>query len=42
MWKSDIMHGVCGAQNIFVEKTFFDAGLFCKIFYLFKAYPLPK
>jgi hypothetical protein len=30
MGKSYIMHGVCGAQDIFVEKADFDAGLFCK------------
>jgi hypothetical protein len=35
MRKSDIMHGVCGAQDIFAEKAIFDAGLFCKTFYLF-------
>jgi hypothetical protein len=42
MGKSDIMHGLCGAQDIFAEKTTFDAGIFCKTFYLFKAHPLPK
>jgi hypothetical protein len=42
MWKSDIMHGVCGAQNILAEKTFFYAGLFCKTFYLFQSASYPK
>jgi hypothetical protein len=28
MGKSDIMHGVCGAQDIFAEKVIFGAGLF--------------
>jgi hypothetical protein len=28
------MHGVCGAQDIFAERGIFDAGLFCKTFYL--------
>jgi hypothetical protein len=27
------MHGVCGAQDIFVEKAILNAGLFCKTFY---------
>jgi hypothetical protein len=43
MGKSDIMHGVCGAQDIFAEKAIFDVELFCKIFYIFfKVHPLPK
>jgi hypothetical protein len=42
MGESDIMHGVCGAQDIFAEKTIFDTGLFCETFYLFKVHPLPK
>jgi hypothetical protein len=33
MGKSDIMHGVCGAQDIFCRKAIFDAGLFCKTFF---------
>jgi hypothetical protein len=37
MGKSDIMHGVCGAQDIFAEKAIFDAGLFCKTFYHFQS-----
>jgi hypothetical protein len=28
--------------NIFVEKTIFDAGLFCKTFYLFQCASSPK
>jgi hypothetical protein len=42
MEKSDIMHGLCGAQDIFAEKTIFDAGLFCKTFYLFQSASSPK
>jgi hypothetical protein len=42
MGKSDIMHGVCGAQDIFAEKAIFDAGLFCKTFYLFQSESSPK
>jgi hypothetical protein len=42
MGKSDIMHGVCGAQDIFAEKAIFDAGLFCKTFYLFQSASSPK
>jgi hypothetical protein len=37
MGKSYIMYGVCGAQDIFAEKENFDAGLFCKTFYLFQS-----
>jgi hypothetical protein len=42
MRKSYIMHGVCGAQDIFAEKTIFDPGLFCKTFYLFQSASSPK
>jgi hypothetical protein len=42
MGKLDIMHGVCGDQDIFAEKTIFDVGLFCKTFYHFKVHPLPN
>jgi hypothetical protein len=42
MGKSDIMYGVRGAQNIFAEKEIFDAGLFCKTFYLFQSASSPK
>jgi hypothetical protein len=37
MGTSDIMHGVCGAQDIFAEIAIFDAGLFCKTFYIFQS-----
>jgi hypothetical protein len=30
MGKSDIMLGVCGAQDFFAERAIFDAWLFCK------------
>jgi hypothetical protein len=42
MGKSDIMHGICGAQDIFAEITIFDAGLFCKTFYIFQSTSSPK
>jgi hypothetical protein len=42
MWKSYIIHGVCEAQDILTEKTFFYAGLFCKTFYLFQSASPPK
>jgi hypothetical protein len=42
MGKSDIMHGVCGAQDTFAEKAIFGAGLFSKTFYLYQSDPLPK
>jgi hypothetical protein len=42
MGKSDIMHGVCGAQDIFAERAIFDTGLFCKIFYIFQSTSSPK
>jgi hypothetical protein len=42
MGKSDIMHGIRGAQDIFAEKAIFDAGLFCKTFYLFQSASSPK
>jgi hypothetical protein len=45
MGKSDIMHGVCGAQDIFdifAEIAIFDAGLFCKTFYIFQSTSSPK
>jgi hypothetical protein len=31
------MHGICGAQDIFAERTIFDVGLFCKTFYIFQS-----
>jgi hypothetical protein len=42
MGKSDIMHGIYGAQDIFVERAIFDAGLFCKTFYIFQCASSPK
>jgi hypothetical protein len=42
MRKSDIMHGVCGAQDIFAEKSIFDAEIFCKTFYIFQSASSPK
>jgi hypothetical protein len=36
------MHVICGAQDIFAEKANFDAGLFCKTFYLFQSASSPK
>jgi hypothetical protein len=42
MGKSDIMHGVCGAQDIFAEKAVLMQGYFVKHFIIFKAHPLPK
>jgi hypothetical protein len=42
MGKSDIMHGICGAQDIFVERAIFDAGLFCKTFCIFQSASSPK
>jgi hypothetical protein len=42
MRKSDIMHGVCGPQDIFVEKAIFYDDYFVKHFIFFKTHPLPK
>jgi hypothetical protein len=42
MGKSDIMHGICGAQDIFAERAIFDAGLFCKTFCIFQSASSPK
>jgi hypothetical protein len=43
MGKSDIMHGVCGAHDIFARKSkFLMQGYFVKHFIFFKAHPLPK
>jgi hypothetical protein len=30
------------SSGYFVERAIFDAELFCKTFYIFKAHPLPK
>jgi hypothetical protein len=42
MGKLDIIHGVCGAQDIFAEKAILDVDLFCKTFYLFQSASSPK
>jgi hypothetical protein len=42
MGKSDIMHEVCGAQDIFAKRAIFDVGLFCKTFYIFQSTSSPK
>jgi hypothetical protein len=42
MGKSDIMHGICGAHDIFAEKAIFDTWLFCKTFYIFQSSYSPK
>jgi hypothetical protein len=42
MEKSDIMHGICGAQDILQKQQYFMHGCFVKHFVFFKAHPLPK
>jgi hypothetical protein len=42
MGKSDIMHGICGAQNILQKEQYLMQGYFVKHFIFFKAHPLPK
>jgi hypothetical protein len=42
MGKSDIMHGICGAQDILQKEQYFMQGYFVKHFVFFKAHPLPK
>jgi hypothetical protein len=42
MGKSDIMHGICGAQDILQKQQYFMQGCFVKHFVFFKARPLPK
>jgi hypothetical protein len=42
MEKSDIMHGICGAQDIFAETTIFYAGLICKTFCILQSASSPK
>jgi hypothetical protein len=42
MGKSDIMHGVCGAQDILQKEQYLMQGYFVKHLYFFKAHPLPK
>jgi hypothetical protein len=42
MGKSDIMHGVCGAQDILQKEQYLMQGYFVKHFIFCKAHPLPK
>jgi hypothetical protein len=42
MGKSDIMHGVCGAQDILQKEKYLIQGYFVKHFIFFKAHHLPK
>jgi hypothetical protein len=42
MGKSDIMHGICGAQDILQKQQYFMQGCFVKHFVFFKAHRLPK
>jgi hypothetical protein len=42
MGKSDIMHGICGAQDILQKQQYFMQGCFVKHFVFFKAHPLSK
>jgi hypothetical protein len=42
MGKLDIMHGICGAQDILQKQQYFMQGCFVKHFVFFKAHPLPK
>jgi hypothetical protein len=40
--KSDIMHGVCGAQDILQKKPFLMQGYFVKYFVIFQSASSPK
>ena len=42
MGKSDIMHGVCGAQDILQKEQYLMQGYFVKHFIFFKAHPLQR
>jgi hypothetical protein len=42
MGKSDIMHGICGAQDILQKQQYFMQDCFVKHFVFFKAHPLTK
>jgi hypothetical protein len=42
MGKSDIMHGICGAQGILQKQQYFMQGRFIKHFVFCKAHPLSK
>jgi hypothetical protein len=40
--KSDIMHAICGAQDILQKEQYLMQDYFVKYFIFFKAHPLPK
>jgi hypothetical protein len=42
MGKSDIMHGICEAQDILQKEQYLMQGYFVKYFVFFKVHPLPK
>jgi hypothetical protein len=42
MGKSDIMHEICGAQDILQKEQYLMQGYFVKHFIFFKVHPLPK
>jgi hypothetical protein len=42
MGKSDIMHGICGAQNILQKQQYFMQGCFEKRFVLLQSASSPK
>jgi hypothetical protein len=42
MGKSDIMHRICGAQDILQKQQYFMQGCFEKHFVFCKAHPLQK
>jgi hypothetical protein len=42
MGKSDIIHEICGAQDILQKEQYLIQGYFVKHFIYFKAHPLPK
>jgi hypothetical protein len=42
MGKSDIMHGICGAQDILQKLQYLMQGYFVKHFSFFKMHPIPK
>jgi hypothetical protein len=42
MGKSDIMHGICGAQDILQKQQYFMQGYFVKHFFTFQSASSPK
>jgi hypothetical protein len=42
MGKSDIMHGICGAQDILQKQQYFMKGYFGKTFCIFQSASSPK